>query len=217
MSSKLLSLAEYMESKFGIKSEDRTAMAFLIKKYYFLEGIDEGALNENWRQNGLCKCCTNPVAEQSNRTILRGYCAGHAKEISRFYQWFIRTGITPEEANDLYSDLDDGKCPCCNLPMWFARDEVPYGLKKDRVITIDHCHNSGIWRGMICQKCNQTLGLFKDDADLILKELLIEKDVERIYLYQRLYKYLVQGQEGVYKRISPRRRPKKKLKSGVDF
>jgi hypothetical protein len=36
-------------------------------------------------------------------------------------------------------------------------------------ICFDHCHNSGLFRGWICHRCNALLGLSNDDATLLRK------------------------------------------------
>ena len=36
-------------------------------------------------------------------------------------------------------------------------------------ICFDHCHNSGKFRGWICDRCNKVLGLIKDSRELLLK------------------------------------------------
>jgi hypothetical protein len=35
----------------------------------------------------------------------------------------------------------------------------------------DHNHNTGLFRGWICQRCNQALGLFKDNPETVRRAL----------------------------------------------
>lgn len=36
-------------------------------------------------------------------------------------------------------------------------------------IVFDHCHNTGKFRGWLCDRCNKTLGIVKDSPDLLRK------------------------------------------------
>jgi hypothetical protein len=41
-------------------------------------------------------------------------------------------------------------------------------LEKGKTV-FDHCHNSGMFRGWICDRCNKTLGMVKDSPKLLKK------------------------------------------------
>lgn len=48
-----------------------------------------------------------------------------------------------------------------------------------RSLAVDHCHSTGKIRGLLCQKCNQGLGMFKDSEELLAKAI--------VYLQERKY------------------------------
>lgn len=62
-------------------------------------------------------------------------------------------GLT-QEAHSRILESQDGKCAICRRP--------PVG----RSLAVDHCHRTGIVRGLLCSRCNMGIGLFADDPGL---------------------------------------------------
>lgn len=60
-------------------------------------------------------------------------------------------GLTKEELESLIESAN-GVCEICK--------RVP-----DRWLVVDHCHNTEIVRGMLCERCNQALGLLADNTE----------------------------------------------------
>lgn len=60
--------------------------------------------------------------------------------------------MTPAELDEL-KDLHRGHCPIC--------------LEVQDELVVDHDHNDGHVRGLLCSACNVGLGLFGDDPDLL--------------------------------------------------
>ena len=82
------------------------------------------------------------------------------KEKWKRYQTCHRYGISTEEYEDLIES--SGKsCPICNTLF----DDSKY--KRN----IDHCHETGIVRGIICNHCNVALGWFKHDEDILRRAI----------------------------------------------
>lgn len=65
-------------------------------------------------------------------------------------------GISLDEFQDLLKQQDN-RCAICKILL-----DDPH---------VDHDHNTGIIRGILCNNCNVALGLFKDDI-LILEEAI---------------------------------------------
>lgn len=78
--------------------------------------------------------------------------------------------ITTEEYNALL-ERQGGNCAACGL----ADTALHYG--KPRSLAVDHCHQTGKLRGLLCGKCNQALGLLDDSPEKI--EALLKYIQER--------------------------------------
>jgi hypothetical protein len=64
-----------------------------------------------------------------------------------------RYGLTPYEYENLIEYLtrkQAGKCAIC-------------GRKK--LLTLDHCHTTGLLRALLCRTCNAGLGMFQDNQE----------------------------------------------------
>lgn len=111
-----------------------------------------------------CKACGNEH-EQSSREIQKNQapmsCSQyrpHNKMFEDRRDGIIRRqyGITLAEYDQMLRD-QDYKCAICG-----NEDEV-----EGRRLAIDHCHDSGKVRGLLCGKCNRGLGLFYDNKNLL--------------------------------------------------
>jgi len=64
-----------------------------------------------------------------------------------------RYGITIDRYDEMY-EQQDGKCAICK-----AEDEGRFA--------VDHCHNTGKVRGLLCRSCNLGIGQLKDDIEVL--------------------------------------------------
>lgn len=64
-------------------------------------------------------------------------------------------GLTPEQYADMLTQ-QEGRCAVCKTA------EAGGGFGSWH---IDHDHNSGMIRGLLCNRCNMALGLFRDDIN----------------------------------------------------
>jgi hypothetical protein len=65
--------------------------------------------------------------------------------------------ITLEKYNEILISQNYKCCICNNY-------ETSY---RNEVLSVDHCHNTGKIRGLLCNTCNRALGLFKDNVELL--------------------------------------------------
>lgn len=71
-----------------------------------------------------------------------------------------RFGITPEQYNAML-EAQGGVCAICKKP------EMERQNGAIRKLSVDHCHTTGVIRGLLCAKHNKAIGVFDDDADLL--------------------------------------------------
>lgn len=62
---------------------------------------------------------------------------------------------------------DDHMCEICGKSETELPDVFGHGGKIKSKWRLDHCHNSGMFRGFLCDNCNIGLGKFMDSPDLM--------------------------------------------------
>lgn len=79
--------------------------------------------------------------------------------------YYLRStfGITIEEY-DLMLKAQDGLCAICREPEVVADPKNPETMKR---LAVDHDHDTGKVRGLLCQRCNMGLGYFRDKDHLL--------------------------------------------------
>ena len=66
-------------------------------------------------------------------------------------------GITVEEYDRMYKSCG-GRCEICGR----AEEDAVKGR-----LHVDHCHDTGVVRGLLCSHCNTALGKFQDSPELL--------------------------------------------------
>jgi hypothetical protein len=100
----------------------------------------------------------------------REACAKYGASQKGRYFWFNRHlkrkyGIDCEDWARLFND-QDGKCAACGDRLGF-----------DQNTHVDHCHQTGRIRGLLCHGCNVALGYVKERVEVLekLKKYVEEK------------------------------------------
>lgn len=65
-------------------------------------------------------------------------------------------GITPEQYDEMAA-AQDWKCRCGR--------PIPRSRAEGHRFPVDHCHETGVNRGILCPSCNRALGLLGDNVD----------------------------------------------------
>lgn len=67
-------------------------------------------------------------------------------------------------------DKQGGLCAICRTD---TRDS------RERDMPVDHDHATGQVRGILCDRCNRTIGLFQDDPEIIARAVTYLKKWEK--------------------------------------
>lgn len=99
-------------------------------------------------RDGLEGCCKQCKGRQASSRRIRGYRVDPRRD--RLSKIKARYGINEADWDRMVVE-QGGRCAIC---------EVATGA-----LVVDHCHDSGRVRGLLCAPCNKGLGHFADDAD----------------------------------------------------
>lgn len=106
----------------------------------------------------ICKSCKTETTMAWRAANREQYNANQRKQHAKNYtrNRLYRYDLTPEEYSSMMV-AQDNKCAICNCP--------PQGT---RPLVIDHHHDSGKVRGLLCYGCNRALHVL-EEAELLAK------------------------------------------------
>lgn len=81
-------------------------------------------------------------------------------------------GIEPEDFENMNTRCG-GLCEICG--------GEPTTYQGFKTLCVDHCHTTGKVRGLLCNKCNQALGLFQDSIENLLSAVEYLKERSEIH------------------------------------
>ena len=102
--------------------------------------------------SSMCRPCHGAYTTERSKKF-----KARAVESSRRWKMKSQYGITLEQYDQMLED-QGGVCAICGT-------DDPRGMGR---FPVDHCHDTGQVRGLLCNLCNQALGMFKDDPQLLL-------------------------------------------------
>lgn len=111
-----------------------------------------------------------PSRKEDAKVQVQPFCLSCRPEVSRLAALRQkqtrgrRYGLTEDELRTLLS-LQGGLCAVCRT---FETISTSPGDSAN-ALAIDHDHADGSVRGLLCQRCNQSLGIFRDDPERILR------------------------------------------------
>jgi len=121
------------------------------------------AYQKEWyRKNREAKLVKFRAYYQKNKHKI----AGKTRERQRPYIYKRKYGISVDDYAAMH-EAQGGKCKVCG-GSGIRRD------KRNAHLSIDHCHTTGVVRGLLCLKCNLDLGVFERRLDQFSKYLGLE-------------------------------------------
>ncbi len=100
------------------------------------------------------------IHDQANKEQVTAYNKKYYqanKERRSSYIKHYTYGLTAEQYTTLVSEQNN-QCAICSKT-----------FKSTKETHIDHCHTTGVVRGLLCTDCNLGLGRFKDNYELLVK------------------------------------------------
>jgi hypothetical protein len=105
----------------------------------------------NGKHSSWCKPCT---ISQSKKNAKKN--PEKRKEQDKKYYLKKAFNLSVNEYDALL-EKQNGVCAICKK----------VEIRKNSRLSVDHCHNSNIIRGLLCRTCNLGLGYFYDDTNLL--------------------------------------------------
>lgn len=101
-----------------------------------------------------------PEVKEKYRVYNRKWAEEHKEQryqSRRALQLKQKYGLTPADFDAILLSQDN-KCACCGT--------LEFGPKGP---VVDHCHSTGVVRGILCMQCNIGAGAVGDDPDVAIK------------------------------------------------
>jgi len=98
------------------------------------------------KRDHRCKVCASAYSKKKNKQprMEGGPPSERVHQLRKY-------GLTPQTYEDLRI-AQDYRCACCGI----HQDDLT------RRLSVDHCHTTGVVRGLLCQSCNMGIGKLGD-------------------------------------------------------
>ena len=103
------------------------------------------------------------ACKECHRERAKGYWKNNPvpKEVQREKNLRKSFGIGIEDYDELM-EAQKGACAICGTTQ----------CASGRNFAVDHCHSTGVIRGLLCKFCNTALGQFQDSPDILAKAII---------------------------------------------
>jgi hypothetical protein len=116
-------------------------------------------------KRGNCSACNKAAWEERKAKLLSTVTELHGEKVTAYFtrarsnRLRSEYGITEDDVVRLL-DAQGWGCAIC-------RDPLSVHGKQTEWPNIDHCHETGMVRGVLCMRCNTTLGYMRDRPSLL--------------------------------------------------
>lgn len=129
---------------------------------FFLRRKDDakpyGPDNFEWVE-GVLDAVTSTSSKAAKAAYMRAYNARRPGTIRRSHLKRLY-GLTLEAEAAMLAE-QNGVCAICRMPETMTNKQTGDVL----TLAVDHCHQTGKNRGLLCRWCNTALGMFKDSPE----------------------------------------------------
>lgn len=117
----------------------------LCPKHYYRNKTygDPSIVRFPWRED---RSCSIPGCDREHEA--KGYCKNH-------YMILYKFDISPDEYHQKFT-AQNHVCAICSQP-----------CRQREMLSLDHNHDTGHIRGLLCSACNMALGGFQDNKDIL--------------------------------------------------
>ena len=139
-----IKILKEFKSKYDVHKDNRGQLDGLFK---LLPNRSRKAINDKLSRLGICK--------------LKG-----KQKSARAYKLKFKYGLTIEEYDEMFK-RQNGLCAVCGKPETFCHQDTKVPTR----LSVDHSHDTGKVRGLLCRKCNQLIGFADDNTNILLNAM----------------------------------------------
>ena len=133
----------------GVRSDCKVCGVKAVVAFYKKHPEKRNAINKTYRTKHKAKVNAHSAKHRKKNPV-------YHKEYLR--NWHLKTtyGITAEDYNNMFIE-QGGRCAICGV----------HQSKLKKILHVDHCHETGVVRGLLCDGCNIAIGRMKDNVDIL--------------------------------------------------
>jgi len=136
------------------------------KTYFTGVPCKQGHIADRNASSGRCFECVFPSETKENHRKWSANFRVRNPERARIQKYRYLYGIELESIRP-----KPETCECCG--------------RKHRKIVLDHCHETGQFRGWVCDPCNVTFGLVKEDVSTLRQVILYLQKMQNLATFRQ--------------------------------